>query len=103
VLSSAVVLFHLTGPDLRELIIRCVNFGRDTDCRVYPATAWAACITGIEGVPEEWVKTVDDQLKTDPYTVSRRSLRESSDGLYRALLNNLESLKQQVESVESQK
>ena len=102
VLSSAVALFYLTGPDPREVIIRCVNFGRDTDCRVYPASAWAACITGIDGVPEDWVKTVDDQLKTDPYTVSRRSLRESADGLYRALLNNVASLRRQIESIESQ-
>ena len=95
-------LFQLTGPDPRELIIRCVNFGRDTDCRVYPASAWAACITGIEGVPADWVKTVDDQLKTDPYTVSRRSLHDSADGLYRALLKNAKALRQQVGSIESQ-
>ena len=102
VLSSALALFHMTGPDLRELIIRCVNFGRDTDCRVYPATAFAACITGIDGVPAEWVQTVDNQLKTDPYTSSRRSLKESAEGLFKAMVSNAESLKRQVEAIESQ-
>lgn len=102
VLSGALALLSMTGPDPKEVILRCVNFGRESDCRAYVAGTMAAAITGVAGLPAEWAQTVEDELKTDPYTVSRRSLRESAEGLYRALLNNVASTKQQIEMVESQ-
>lgn len=102
VLSGAVALLYLTGPDPKEVILRCVNFGRESDCRAYVAGCWAASIAGIEALPSEWVRTVDEELKTDPYTVSRRSLHESAEGLYQALLSNVRSMKQQLEGIEAQ-
>lgn len=102
VLSGALALLSMVGPDPKEVILRSVNFGRESDCRAYVAGSFAAAIAGIEALPAEWVQTVEDELKTDPYTVSRRGLRESAEGLYQVLKDNVQSLKQQVELVESQ-
>lgn len=102
VLQGALAVLWMTGPDLKEVILRCVNFGRDTDCKAYVAGCLTAAITGTEGLPDEWIATVEEELKTDPYTVSRRSLRESAEGLYRAALNNVEAVKAQVALVEAQ-
>ncbi len=47
-----------------------------------------------------WVQTIEDELPTDPYTVSRRSLRETAQSLHRALLNEIERSKRQIAEVE---
>ena len=52
-------------------------------------------------LPAEWVQTVEDALKIDQYTVSNRSLRESTDGLYQALKSNVQKLKEQIGVVEA--
>jgi hypothetical protein len=95
-LSSAIAVFSLTGADPKEAILRCVNFGRDTDCRSYICSAFAAALAGPSTIPQEWIDTIEDELKDDPYTVSRRSLRESSDGLYLAAMKELERAREHV-------
>lgn len=100
VMSGAVALLWLTGPDPKEVILRCVNFGRESDCRAYVAGCWAASIAGIQGLPSEWVQTVDEAIKGDQWTVARRSLRESAQGLYDALMNEVRRSKEQIALVE---
>jgi ADP-ribosylglycohydrolase len=100
VMSGAVALLWLTGPDPKEVILRCVNFGRESDCRAYVAGCWAASIAGIQALPEEWVRTVDDAIANDPYTVSRRSLTESAEGLYRALLCEVDRARERDHLIE---
>jgi ADP-ribosylglycohydrolase len=102
IFSQAVAVLTVTGPDPKEVILRCVNFGRDTDCKAYVASCIAAAIAGPSSLPQDWIRTVDDELKTDPYTVSKRSLHESADGLYQALLNSVASMKSQVAQIETQ-
>jgi ADP-ribosylglycohydrolase len=102
VMSGAVALLWLTGPDPKEVILRCVNFGRESDCRAYVAGCWAASIAGIQALPEEWVRTVDEAIANDPWTVSKRSLRESAQGLYDALMNEIRRSKEQIALVEQQ-
>ena len=102
VLSSALAVLRLTGPNPKEAILRCVNFGRDCDCRAYLAGCWAASIAGIDGLPAVWVETVESELKADPYSVSTRSLRASAEGLYQAMLGNLQQLNQQAKLIEAQ-
>ena len=101
VLSSALAVLRLSEGDPREAIIQSVNFGRDCDCRAYVAGGIAGVLRGIDAIPAEWVQTVEEALKIDQYTVSNRSLRESTDGLYQALINNLRKLKEQIEMVEA--
>jgi hypothetical protein len=47
------------------------------------------------------VQTIEDELPTDPYTVSRRSLRETAEGVHRALMNEVERSKRRIAEVES--
>ena len=101
VLSSALAILRLSGGDPREAIIQSVNFGRDCDCRAYAAGGIAGILRGIDAIPAEWMQTVEEALKIDQYTVSNRSLRESTDRLYQALMNNLGKLKEQIEMVEA--
>ncbi len=102
VLSSALAVFRLADGDPEEAIIQSVNFGRDCDCRAYIAGGISGALRGIDAVPVEWVQTVEEALKADPYTVSSRSLRESTDGLYRSLQNNIQGLKDQFGKVMGQ-
>jgi len=100
VVSSALAVFRLVEGDPREAIIASVNFGRDCDCRAYVAAGLSAAIHGIDALPSDWVQTIEDELPSDPYTVSRRSLRETAEGLHRALMNELERSKRQIAEVE---
>lgn len=102
ILSSAVANFYLSDGHVEEAIVQAVNMGRDCDCRAYIAGGWSAALRGIEEVPARWLDVVTEELKTDPYTVSRRTPLESAQGMYQAVLNNLEQLKKQVEMLESQ-
>lgn len=86
VLSSSLGLFYLCDGDIKTGLLWSVNFGRDTDDRAYDVAGLSAALNGSAGIPDEWINTIEQQLPTDPYTVSRRSLKETADGLYRATL-----------------
>lgn len=101
-LSAGLATFYLADGDPEQAIIFNVNLGRDTDCKAYIAGGLSGALRGIDAVPQRWVDVVTEELKTDPYTVSRRTPRESAEGLYQAILNNLESLKTQVAQLEQQ-
>lgn len=101
-LSAGLATFLLSNGDPEQAIIMNVNMGRDTDCKAYIAGGLSGALRGIEAVPARWVDVVEAQLPTDPYTVSRRTPRESAEGLYRAILNNLSGIKQQVSLLEEQ-
>jgi len=61
----------------------------------------AACaLNGIDSVPAAWVEIVERELETDPYTVSRRSLHDTAQGLYQALLNEIERSKARIAELE---
>jgi ADP-ribosylglycohydrolase len=86
VLASALGLFHLCDGDIKTGMLWSVNFGRDTDDRAYDVAGLSAALNGSAGIPREWIDTIEEQLPTDPHTVSRRSLQDTADGLYRAAL-----------------
>jgi ADP-ribosylglycohydrolase len=90
VFAGGLACFVLADGQPREAIIYAVNFGRDTDCKAYTAGCLAGALRGIGAVPSEWVKTVEAAVLTDPYTVSKRTMREEAEGLYRACLNEIE-------------
>jgi hypothetical protein len=94
--------FLLSNGDPEQAIIMNVNLGRDTDCKAYIAGGLSGALRGIDAVPRRWVDVVEAQLPTDPYTVSRRTPRESAEGLYAAILNNLAGLKKQLSQLEAQ-
>ena len=90
VFSGGLACFILADGQPREAILYAVNFGRDTDCKAYTAGCFAGALRGIGAVPADWVRTVEQAVLTDPYTVSKRTMREEAEGLYRACLSELE-------------
>lgn len=101
ILSGGAAIFQITGGNVEDSIVQAVNLGRDTDCRAYIAGGWSAALRGIDAVPERWVRTVTEQVQTDPHTVSRRTPLESATGLYEAVQNELRHSKEKVAHLES--
>ena len=101
-LSAGLATFLLSDGDPEQAIIMNVNLGRDTDCKSYIAGGLSGALRGIEAVPQRWVDVVEAELPNDPYTVSRRTPRESAEGIYQAVLNNLASIKEQAALIEQQ-
>jgi ADP-ribosylglycohydrolase len=102
VFSAGMAIFAMVGQDTRDAILAGVNFGRDCDCISYVAAGLAGAINGIQSVPSEWVETVETELETDPYTVSRRSLADTAQGLYNALLNETQRARTCIAEREAQ-
>jgi ADP-ribosylglycohydrolase len=101
VFSAGLAIFAMVGGDTREAILAGVNFGRDCDCISYVAAGLAGALNGTEGIHAEWIDIVEEELETDPYTVSRRSLADTAQGLYQALLNEVDRTKQRVAELEA--
>jgi len=100
ILSGALACFYLAKGQPREAILYAVNLGRDTDCKAYIAGGLAGALYGIESVPEEWVRIVEEEVVNDPYTVSRRTCKETAEGLYRAVLNTMKGMQETVNMLE---
>jgi ADP-ribosylglycohydrolase len=102
VFSAGLAIFSMAGHDTRAAILAGVNFGRDCDCISYVAAGLAGALNGKESVPAEWVESVERELETDPYTVSRRSLEDTAHGLYAALCNEMKRTRQRIAELEQQ-
>jgi hypothetical protein len=101
ILSSALAVFYLADGDPKQALLASVNLGRDCDCRAYVAGGLAAALSGSSTIPQPWIDVIEQELPSDPYTVSRRSLQDTADGLYRATLNTLAEAKRQAELIEA--
>jgi ADP-ribosylglycohydrolase len=100
VLSGGLACFYMARGQPREAILYAVNLGRDTDCKAYVAGGLAGALRGIEAIPAEWVKIVEEQVVDDPYTVSRRTARQAAEGLYQACLAEMTKAKKAVTEIE---
>lgn len=99
VLCGAMALLYLADADVEQTLLTAVNFGRDCDCRAYVAAGLAGALSGPAGLRKQWIQTIDDELPADPYTVSRRGLTETADGLRAALENELRKLRDRIVSL----
>ncbi len=100
VLSGGLACFYVAKGRPREAILYAVNFGRDTDCKAYVAGGLAGALRGIEALPAEWVKIVEEEVVNDPYTVSRRTARQAAEGLHKACLAEMAKAKRAVIEIE---
>jgi hypothetical protein len=100
VLSGGLACFYLAKGRPREAILYAVNLGRDTDCKGYIAGGLAGALRGIEAIPAEWVKTAEEEVVNDPYTISRRTARQAAEGLYKACLAEMAKAKRAVTEIE---
>lgn len=101
IFSAAHGLLSMCKADPRKAIIFAVNSGRDTDCRAHTVGSLAGALSTIDAVPAQWVKTVDDAMSVNTHTTSNRTSLETTEGLYRAMKNNIERLRQVVADVDS--
>jgi hypothetical protein len=100
IFSAAYALLKMAKGDPRNAIIYAVNSGRDTDCRAHTAGSLAGALSGIDAVPAEWVKTMDEAMKANTHTTSNRTSSETAQGLYKSAMNNMAKLKGVVENIE---
>jgi ADP-ribosylglycohydrolase len=101
VLSGGLACFLMADGQPREAIIYAVNLGRDTDCKAYVAGGLSGALRGIEAIPSEWIETVEKEVLDDPYTVSRRTARQSAEGLYQACINEMQKIRRAVSEIDS--
>jgi len=99
VVTKAVCIFKMTKANTWEAMKAAVNTGRDTDCLASVAAGISGALSGAGSIPEELIKQVDYATSINPHTSSRRTLRESSDGLYNAFKARLARLKAYVEEM----
>jgi len=93
VVTKGVCMFKLTNGNLKDALIGAVNMGRDTDCLTAVAGGIAGALSGAASLPPEWIKQVDYATSINPYTNSKKTIRESSDGIYEAFRAKLQRMK----------
>jgi len=101
ILSAAYAILRMAKGDPRTAILYAVNSGRDTDCRAHTAGSLAGALRGLDAVPAEWVRTVDDAMKVNEHTTSNRTSLETAAGLYKACINNMSRMRKVVADIES--
>ena len=100
VVTKAFAVFKVTKGNARDAIIGAVNFGRDTDCLAAVAGGLAGALSGVETLRSEWIEQVDEAARQNIYTNSQRTLKETADGLYKALLARIDKAKNWAGSLE---
>jgi ADP-ribosylglycohydrolase len=100
-LAKGLAIFYVTAGDVRQTIIGGVNFGRDTDCVTAIASGFSGALSGTATIPPEWIATVDQAEKEAEHTVSHLSCKETSEGIYAAVLNEMAKSRQQLSDLDA--
>ncbi len=100
-LAKGLSIFYVTAGNVKDTILGGVNFGRDTDCVTAIASGFSGALSGTETIPQRWIEQVDAAEKDAEHTVSHLSCQETAEGLYAALLNEMDKAKQQLADVEA--
>lgn len=85
--AETMALFWITKGDVRQGMIGATNLGRDTDCIAGMLGSICGAFKSIDGVPMEWVETVQTAINRNKYTMQKLSMRETAEKLTTALLN----------------
>lgn len=99
VVTKAFAVFKITEGNAGDAIIGSVNFGRDTDCLAAVAGGLSGALSGVETLRSEWIDQVDEATRQNIYTNSQRTLKETADGLYQALLARIQKAKNWVNTL----
>ncbi len=100
IVTKAVCILRMTKANTWESMKAGVNMGRDTDCLTAVAAGISGALTGGSSIPIELIKQVDYATSVNPHTNSKRTLVETSDGLYNAFRSRLKRLKTYSEDME---
>jgi ADP-ribosylglycohydrolase len=101
VVTKAVCVFRMVNGNTWEAIKAGVNMGRDTDCLTAVSAGISGSLSGAASTPAELIKQVDYAASVNPYTNSKRTLRETSDGLYNAYKARLKRLRTFIEEMDA--
>ncbi|HZG86425.1 ADP-ribosylglycohydrolase family protein [Paenibacillus sp.] len=94
VVTKGVCIFRMTGGVLYDAMIAGANMGRDTDCTAAVAAGIAGALSGIASMPEKLIQQVDRATDLIAFTNSKRTMKESADGLYGAFQARLRRMKE---------
>lgn len=100
--GRALAVFLVTNGDVKQGIIASANFGRDADCLAATVGGLSGALTGSATIPPGWIELIDAATANMPYTCSKMTLRETTDGMYGALRTKLKKMRQHVNYMESQ-
>ena len=100
VVTKAVCVFMMCKGNTKEAMISAVNMGRDTDCLSATASGISGALTGTSSIPEEWLREVDYATTKMPVTNSRRTVKQTADGLHEAYKARLRRMRTFAEEME---
>jgi len=98
---KALAIFAAMKGNFEDTIVFAVNLGRDTAGVASAAGALAGALSGASAIPAEWIRTVDDAARRNNYTASQLPTKAYAEGIYRALQNKVQKLKQLAAVLES--
>ena len=99
--TKALAIFLATKGNVKDATIVAVNVGRDTDCLAASAAGLAGAFSGIATIPHDWIEAVEKGTRNNPYTNSRMTIKETAEGMYRALQNKVRKMKGHVALMQS--
>ena len=100
-LAKGLCIFYVTAGNVRQTIVGGVNFGRDTDCVTAIASGFSGAFSGSATIPADWIATCDAAEKVAEHTVSHLSCKETADGLYAAVQNEMAKSREQMSALEA--
>jgi ADP-ribosylglycohydrolase len=100
IVSKGLAIFALHKGDPVECILTAVNFARDTDCLAAIAGGLSGALAGASALKPEWIATVNDATRADPYTNNKRTIEETADGLFAAFLNRRKKLHEYLKTMD---
>jgi hypothetical protein len=101
VVTRGVCVFRMTRANTFEAMKAAVNMGRDTDCLASVAAGLSGALSGGGSIPAGMIEQVDRATGLNPYTNSKRTLHETSDGLYAAFKARLLKMKAYADEMDA--
>ncbi len=98
ILSAGLAVLYLSKGNPREAVIIASNIGRDTDCKAYVGAGLAGALAGIEAIPADWIKMVEDDVAGNTMTLSRRTSMESARAFYNIVMNDRNGVKEETDT-----
>ena len=99
IVTKGVCIFKLVNGDTKQAILAGVNFGRDTDCLAAVAAGISGSLTGTSSIPAKWIEQVDAAIKVNPFTNTKRTMKENADGLHNALKKRMDKMKEYYDTM----
>jgi ADP-ribosylglycohydrolase len=101
IVTKALCVLRMTKGNTWEAMKAGINLGRDTDCLAAVAGGISGALSGAGSIPQDIIKQVDYATSVNPHTNSKRTLRESSDGLYSAFRARLARMKTYIQEMDA--